>query len=423
MSAPIMREDWEALVEVLDMGIKRLDDKRIEPVKQSLLEFSSTAAMLGLTDLANAAVKFQEFLFEAVAPEWDEEAVATLSLSMKGLRENMDAEEYGPRFVEGLKEYLAYLEFYREGMEASLPAQAAEAEAATAEVAQAGAAAPAASKPKSVMEPQVEGFKLESAKKAEKTSPAMKEEALPESVISPASAAEAGYVMDKVYWYRELLSHDPTSKAFVALAEELCSRHAWQEAIETCRNGLRYHPQNLRGRILLGWALWESGDFGPAEQILADARGELEKNAVLYKILAEAAAKKGEPEQSTELLKIYKSIQPSLAPSSSAPARESLSETTVEAPAIQIQQAEAEELEAGKEIRSEAVLEEAEIKEAEMELPVEAAEEKTTEPPIAFFCRFLEKYSRKPAGKFEGSTLFAEEDREALVRILARGTA
>jgi len=106
-----------------------------------------------------------------------------------------------------------------------------------------------------------------------------------------------------------LLSQDPSSQVFVPLAEEFCARKLWKEAVETCRRGLVYHPRQFRGRVLLGWALWELGEVEEAERLLIKAGTELEKNAVIYRILAELAERRGDSDQAWRLMHIYQSLQ------------------------------------------------------------------------------------------------------------------
>lgn len=108
-----------------------------------------------------------------------------------------------------------------------------------------------------------------------------------------------------------LVEHDPSSQLFVPLAEEFCSRKLWPEAVETCRRGLAFHPRQFRIRVLLGWALWEQGHTEEAESLLAEARRELEKSAVIYKILARAAESRGDSVQAWRLMHIYQCLQPS----------------------------------------------------------------------------------------------------------------
>ena len=70
MSGEVAKEDWDALIEVLDSAISLLDGRKMQPVKESLLEFTTTAAMLGLEDVADAVTKMLDFLVNMVGPSW-----------------------------------------------------------------------------------------------------------------------------------------------------------------------------------------------------------------------------------------------------------------------------------------------------------------------------------------------------------------
>lgn len=115
---------------------------------------------------------------------------------------------------------------------------------------------------------------------------------------------------DRVKWYRKILSEDPTSRIFVELAEVLYEQGHYPEAAEVCRKGLTLHPTSKRGRVLLGLALWQQGDAGGAEQELTIVQRDLEKNAPIYKVLAEIHWQKGQPGRACKLMDIYLNFQP-----------------------------------------------------------------------------------------------------------------
>jgi tetratricopeptide (TPR) repeat protein len=225
--------------------------------------------------------------------------------------------------------------------------------------------------------------------------------------------------MDTVERYRVLLQLDPSSQIFVALAEALCSQKEWAEAISVCRQGLTFHPQNLAGRVLLGWSLWESGELEEGERILQDARKDLEKNAVLYKILAAAAERNGDAENSSEMMKRYHAIvsvpdrQPSAAP---APPPEA---TVAAAPALTTASGEVETMPL--DIPGEPA--EVPLQEAALEMPGEDVDICPSALPVAAFCKFLEQYTRKPPLTLPEPVFFSREDREALKKILQCRTA
>ena len=110
--------------------------------------------------------------------------------------------------------------------------------------------------------------------------------------------------------YQELLKLDPSSKAFAFVAEELCSGGLWEEAVNVCRQGLIFHPQHLRGRVLLGWALKELGKIDEAEKVLTEVEQEVQENALGFKLLAEFAERAGDAGRTERFLNICHSLQP-----------------------------------------------------------------------------------------------------------------
>lgn len=351
MSDPVMREDWAALIDVLDLALKGIQNRRAESVKRSLLEFSSTAAMLGLEDLAAAGTRFQEFLKTEVDDPWQEHAAAALALSMAGLRDSMEANGFEAPFSADVKGLVAPLDSYRE------------------------------------------------------------------KAVSPPSVLQQ--TMGTVDRYRELLQLDPSSQIFVTLAEALCSRKAWVEAVSVCRRGLNFHPQDLAGRVLLGWSLWESGEHEEGESILQDARKDLEKNAVLYKILAAAAERNGDAESSSEMMKRYHAIA-SAPDRHPPPAPPPPPEATVTAaPVFIAASGEAETIPL--DVPGEPA--EAPLQEPALEMQGKDVGTSLSVLPVAAFCKFLEQYTRKPPLTFSEPVFFSREDREALKKILQCRTA
>lgn len=325
MISTIDQEDWDALIQVLQEGIQFLSGKQVEPVKLKILELSSTAAMLGLEDLAGCGGRFEGFLLSTVAPDWSEEATATLSFAMGALVEKMQMMPYGPEFSAGLGEVLMYLDFYGEdeGTVAELPAESVD----SAEESMAASAAVPGSEELPTLEvmveeplpreepPQPHGAGLlaeESALEAmleevngvgESPSPTRSagvtgEAAVSASGVSPSSTSRsviedeqalAGPIVDRLDWYRAVLREDPRSRLFVALAEELGDRGLWSEVAEVCTQGLVYHPDSLRGRVLLGRALLEGGRAAEAADMLTAVHRDLAANADLYRLLAHMA--------------------------------------------------------------------------------------------------------------------------------------
>jgi tetratricopeptide (TPR) repeat protein len=111
--------------------------------------------------------------------------------------------------------------------------------------------------------------------------------------------------MDEVELYRQMLTKDPGSQVFVYLAEALFERSMYTEAIETCLNGLRLHPHELRARVILGLSYLRTANLDRAESELLRAKKILEINMAAYQGLAELFERKGDKEKSSLYRRLY----------------------------------------------------------------------------------------------------------------------
>jgi tetratricopeptide (TPR) repeat protein len=114
--------------------------------------------------------------------------------------------------------------------------------------------------------------------------------------------------MDEVQLYQQMMSKDPASQIFVYLAEALLEREMYHEAIETCVNGLRFRPHDLRGRAILGLAYLCIGEFERAESELLKAKEMLEINTIIYQALAEVYETRGEFELAENYRHLFAAI-------------------------------------------------------------------------------------------------------------------
>ena len=114
--------------------------------------------------------------------------------------------------------------------------------------------------------------------------------------------------MDELDLYQQMMSKDPSSQVYVYLAEALLEREMYGEAIETCVNGLRLHPHDLRARVILGLCYLRTGDLERAESELLKAKEMLEINTITYRALAELYDEKGDLEQSERYRQLFESI-------------------------------------------------------------------------------------------------------------------
>jgi len=101
---------------------------------------------------------------------------------------------------------------------------------------------------------------------------------------------------------RRLIQKDPASIAFAQLAEELRRSGALQEAVDTCRAGLRTHPSYLSARVTLGRALLELNQLDDAEVELERVLTNAGDNLAALRGLGEISSRRG---VSAEALKYY----------------------------------------------------------------------------------------------------------------------
>jgi len=457
MSSPVLKEDWEALIEALTAGYDQLADKRTEPLKQSILEFSTTCAMLGMEDLARAGKKLEEFFLQNVAPDWNEEARVTLGFAMGGLIEKMRRQDYGVEFSASLDEVLLYLEFFEEdssGDETDGAAILSEPDTADAHWSDSLDHRPELSPPvvrdhlSAVDESDTPGAEAAQPLKVEHGEPELP---LPDSaVVRVQKRGDSEGCADTLECFRRMLKMDPASNVFVLLAEELCSRGLWSDAVAVCRSGLLFHPGHLRGRVLLGWALWELGATGEGERILTEALGDLEKNAVIYRILAEAATRRDDSDRARHLMNVYHAVANGNIPPGSTrmepvpfiereaahlepeglPVQSEAIAVETETAPLQPEEVKVEPEAASVEIEAVPVMAEA----AHMEPG--AAPERSIEKPkeaavriqaldssiVHLLSVLLSKFEEKPARATSVDGLFSEADRRSL-QLLLRGSA
>ena len=117
--------------------------------------------------------------------------------------------------------------------------------------------------------------------------------------------------MDELELYQQMMSKDPSSQVFVYLAEVLLEHGMYKEAIETCVNGLRFRPHDLRARVILGMSLLHTGELDRSESELLKAKEMLEINAVIYRALAELYEKKGDFQSAESYWRLFEAIHPS----------------------------------------------------------------------------------------------------------------
>ena len=136
--------------------------------------------------------------------------------------------------------------------------------------------------------------------------------------------------MDELEFYQQMMSKDPSSQIFVYLAEALLEKEMYREAIETCVNGLRLRPHDLRARVILGVSYLRTGELGRAENELLKAKEMLEINMVTYRALAELYDKKGDTESAEHYRRLFEAVHPAEAKPLGREIEETQSETSAE---------------------------------------------------------------------------------------------
>jgi tetratricopeptide (TPR) repeat protein len=92
----------------------------------------------------------------------------------------------------------------------------------------------------------------------------------------------------QIYHYLKKYQADPRSRVFAPLAEAYRKAGLLDEAIEICRDGIRYHPNFIGGRVALGRALFDKGDYEATVKELSPVVVDAPDNLVAQKILAES---------------------------------------------------------------------------------------------------------------------------------------
>ncbi len=99
---------------------------------------------------------------------------------------------------------------------------------------------------------------------------------------------------------RRRLQKDPSSIAFAQLAEEYRRAGRFQDAVDTCRAGLKQHSGYLSARVTLGRALLELGDMDGALTELTDVLRAAPQNLAAIRGLAEIHRRRGELREALE---------------------------------------------------------------------------------------------------------------------------
>lgn len=92
----------------------------------------------------------------------------------------------------------------------------------------------------------------------------------------------------QIYHYLKRYQEDPRSRVFAPLAEAYRKAGLLDEAIEIARDGLRFHPYFMGGRVALARALFDKGEYANAVRELEPVILDAPDNLAAQKILAES---------------------------------------------------------------------------------------------------------------------------------------
>ena len=119
-----------------------------------------------------------------------------------------------------------------------------------------------------------------------------------------------GKITSRLDELRRVLTKDPGSRQFLALADEYRKHGQVAEAIETLQKGLAASPGAVAGHVALGRLLAQSGRFDEAVESFEAALRLDRENLVALRQLAEIHLKRGDKVEAIKKLKLYRALSP-----------------------------------------------------------------------------------------------------------------
>lgn len=92
----------------------------------------------------------------------------------------------------------------------------------------------------------------------------------------------------RIYEYLKKFQEDPTSRIFAPLAESYRKAGMPDEAIEIAREGLRFHPNFVGGRVALARALYDKKLYQEVVDELSNVVRDIPDNLVAQRLSAES---------------------------------------------------------------------------------------------------------------------------------------
>src|SRR5512143_2444773 len=119
-----------------------------------------------------------------------------------------------------------------------------------------------------------------------------------------------GKITNRLDELRRVLTKDPGSRQFLALADEYRKHGQVAEAIETLQKGLATSPGSVAGHVALGRLLAQSGRLDEAVESFEAALRLDRENLVALRQLAEIHLKRGDKVEAIKKLKLYRGLSP-----------------------------------------------------------------------------------------------------------------
>jgi len=109
---------------------------------------------------------------------------------------------------------------------------------------------------------------------------------------------------------KRLLQKDPTSRQFLALAEEYRRHAKYRDAVITLERGLQLHSTSVAGHVALGKTYQQLDRLDDAIRAFTNALGIDRENLVAIRQLAEVYLAKGEKVEAIKKLKLFRGLKP-----------------------------------------------------------------------------------------------------------------
>ncbi|MFI5198707.1 MAG: roadblock/LC7 domain-containing protein, partial [Thermoanaerobaculia bacterium] len=108
---------------------------------------------------------------------------------------------------------------------------------------------------------------------------------------------------------KRLIQKDPTSRQFLALAEEYRRHAKYRDAVITLERGLQLHSTSVAGHVALGKTYQQLDRLNDAIRAFTNALGLDRENLVAIRQLAEVYLAKGEKVEAIKKLKLFRGLK------------------------------------------------------------------------------------------------------------------